>query len=65
MEVAKSEVLKYVLQVYPQETTFGDQKYDFRKLKLMAQRHLVNTTPQMPWEYGAKHVKKWLQEKVG
>ena len=25
----------------------------------------VNTTPQMPREYGAKHVKKWLQVKVG
>ena len=25
----------------------------------------VHTTPQMPCEYGAKHVKKWLQVKVG
>ena len=25
----------------------------------------VNTTPQLPREYGAKHVKKWLQIKVG
>ena len=24
--------------------------------------HTVNTTPQMPWEYGAKHVEKWLRE---
>ena len=25
----------------------------------------VTTTPQMPREYGAKHVKKWLQVEVG
>ena len=28
MQVEKSEELKYVLQVYAQETTFGDKKYD-------------------------------------
>ena len=28
-------------------------------------RGCVNTAPQMPREYGAKHVKKWLQVKVG
>ena len=40
MHVDKSEEMKDLLQVYAQETTFGDKKYDDCKLKLMAQRHL-------------------------
>ena len=31
---------KSLLQVYPQETTFGDKKYDYCRMKLMAQRDL-------------------------
>ena len=38
--VEKSEELKYFLQVFAQETTFGDKKYDYCTLKLMFQRHL-------------------------
>ena len=40
MQVEKSEELKSLLQVYALETTFGDKKYDYRRLKLVAQRHL-------------------------
>ena len=40
LQVEKSEALKYLLHVYPQETTFGDKKYDYCRLKLMARRHL-------------------------
>ena len=32
--------LKYVLQVYIQETTFSDEKYDYSRLKFMAQGDL-------------------------
>ena len=32
MQVSKSEELKYVLQVYAQQTTFGDKKYDHCRL---------------------------------
>ena len=35
MHVEKSEELKYVLQVYAQETTCGDKKYDYCRWKLM------------------------------
>ena len=34
MQVEKSEELKYLLHVYAQETTFGDKKYDYCRLKL-------------------------------
>ena len=37
MQIEKSEELKHVLQVYAQETTFGDKKYDDCRLKLMVQ----------------------------
>ena len=40
MQVETSEELKYLLQVYAQETTFGDNKDDYCRLKLVAQRHL-------------------------
>ena len=40
MQVEKLEDPKYVSQVYAQETTFGDKKYDYCRLKLMVQRHL-------------------------
>ena len=40
MQVERSEELKYLLQVHAQEMTFGDKKYDYCRLKLMAQRHL-------------------------
>ena len=40
MHVEKSEELKYLLQVYAQETTFGGNTYDYCRLKLMSQRHL-------------------------
>ena len=39
-QVQKSDEFKYVLQVYAPETTFGDKKNDYRRLKLMAQRRL-------------------------
>ena len=37
MQVEKSEELKYLLQVYAQETTFGDKTNDYCRLKLIAQ----------------------------
>ena len=38
-DVAKSEELKYFfVQVYVQETRFGDKKYDYCKLKLVVQK---------------------------
>ena len=40
MQIEKSEELKYLLQVYPQEKTFSDHKYDYCRLKSMFQRHL-------------------------
>ena len=40
MQVEKLEEMKYVLQVFAEETTFGDRTYDYCRLKLMAQRHL-------------------------
>ena len=40
MQVAKSEELNYLLQVYAPETTLGDEKYDYCRLKVMVQRHL-------------------------
>ena len=40
MQVEKSKELTYLLQVYTQETSFGDKKYDYCRLKLMSQRHL-------------------------
>ena len=40
MQIEKSEELKYVLQVYAQETTFGGKGYDYCRSKLMAQRLL-------------------------
>ena len=40
MQLEKSEGLSCLLQVYTQETTFGDKKYDYCSLKLMFQRHL-------------------------
>ena len=33
MKVERSEELMYLLQVYAQETTFGDKKYDCCSLK--------------------------------
>ena len=36
MQVENSEELKYVLQVYAQETTFADKKSDYCRLKLIA-----------------------------
>ena len=45
MQVEKSDELKYVLQVYAQETTFGDKNDDCR-LKLMAQRLLEVNSQQ-------------------
>ena len=38
--IEKSEELKYPLQVYAQETTFGDKKCDYSRLNLMVERHL-------------------------
>ena len=32
--------MKYLLHVYTEETTFGDNKKDSGRMKLMAQRHL-------------------------
>ena len=40
IQVEKSEELKYLLQVYAQDTAFGDKRYDCCRLKLMVQRHL-------------------------
>ena len=40
MQVEKSEGSKYLLHVFPQETTVGGKWYDYGKLKLMVQRHL-------------------------
>ena len=40
MQVEKSEELKYLLQVYAQQTTYGNNKYDYFRLKFMARRHL-------------------------
>ena len=40
MHVEKSKELKYLLQVYAQETTFGGNTYDYCRSKLMSQRHL-------------------------
>ena len=43
MQVEKSEELKYLVQVYVQETTIGDKKYDSCRLQLMAKkRYLVH-----------------------
>ena len=39
-QVDSSEALKHVLQVYVQATTFGDKKYDYCRLMLLARRHL-------------------------
>ena len=40
MQVEKADESKYVLQVYGQETTLSDKKYDECRLELTAQRHL-------------------------
>ena len=40
VQFEKSEELKCLLQVDAQDTTFGDQKYDHCRLKLMVKRHL-------------------------
>ena len=40
MQVEKSEGLKYLLQVYAQETAFGDKMNDYCRLKLKAERHV-------------------------
>ena len=40
MQVEKSEELKHALHVYTHETSFGDKKYDYCRLTLMAHRHL-------------------------
>ena len=40
IQIEKSKELKYEQQVYAQETTFGDSKYDYCRLKLVVQRHL-------------------------
>ena len=50
MQIEKSEDLKHVMQVYAQETTFGDEKYDHCRLKLMAQRHLEQKTKDSHFE---------------
>ena len=41
MQVEILEELIHLLQVCAQETTFGDKKCDYCRLKLMAQRHLL------------------------
>ena len=38
MQVEKSEELKYLVQVYVQETAIGDKKYDSCRLQLMAKK---------------------------
>ena len=35
LQVEKSEGLEYLFQIYAQETTFGDKKYDYCKLELV------------------------------
>ena len=40
MQVEKSEELQCLLQVYAQETTVGEKKYDHCRSKLMSQRRL-------------------------
>ena len=40
MQVERSEELKHALHVFTHETSFGDKKYDYCRLKLMAHRYL-------------------------
>ena len=40
MKVGKSKELKHVLQVHAEETTFGDKKYDYCRLKFMVPRRV-------------------------
>ena len=40
MQVEKSEELKHALQVYTHKRTFGDKKYDYCRVKVMAHRYL-------------------------
>ena len=50
MQADTSEELKYLLQVCAQETTFGDTKNDYCRLKLMVQRHLEQKTKDSHFE---------------
>ena len=43
MQIEKLEELKYLWQVYAQETTVGDKKFDKCRFKLMTKRHLEET----------------------
>ena len=40
MQIEKSEEFKNVLHIYAKETTFGDKKYDYCRLKFMVQGHI-------------------------
>ena len=55
MQVEKSEGLKYLGQVFSQEATSGDKKCDYCRLKLMAQRHLVQKIRNSHSRAGIRH----------
>ena len=52
MQVEKSEALKQALHVYTHETTFGDKKCDYCRLKLMAHRYLEQKIKESHFKAG-------------
>ena len=53
MQVERSGKLKYLLQVYARETTFGDKKDHSCSPKLMAQKHLEHQIKDL--RFKARH----------